>query len=469
MDIHNVKRKTTSFLIGSFALLLVVSAGVFFSLGVYMSRVSKNAIDKVGSLYMTGINEQITSHFRTLMELKLEQAEAVVTVVSQDMDINALYGELIYRTNVRNFDYLALCTEDGEIEMLYGNQLRLADPEPFFTSLRNKQKKVAVGVDSKGNEAVMFGINAAYPMKSGGESMAIIVALPLEYISEMLATEGESELMYSNIIRQDGSFIVKNMKGDHADYFSNLYDRYQNDDKEKIDAYIQELTDAMAKGESYSAIQDFDGSRQQVYCTDLPYSEWHLVTILPFGMLNETVDGMSQNRTVATMASFAVILVVLMFIFVTYYKMTQQQLRDLNEARQDAMQATKAKSEFLSNMSHDIRTPMNAIVGMTAIATAHIDDKEQVQNCLRKIALSGKHLLGLINDVLDMSKIESGKMTLTAERVSLREVVEGIVSIVQTQVKAKGQSFNVHIDNITVEDVYCDSVRMNQVLSLIHI
>ena len=464
MDIHNVKRKTTSFLIGSFALLLVVSAGVFFSLGVYMSRVSKNAIDKVGSLYMTGINEQITSHFRTLMELKLEQAEAVVTVVSQDMDINALYGELIYRTNVRNFDYLALCTEDGEIEMLYGNQLRLADPEPFFTSLRNKQKKVAVGVDSKGNEAVMFGINAAYPMKSGGESMAIIVALPLEYISEMLATEGESELMYSNIIRQDGSFIVKNMKGDHADYFSNLYDRYQNDDKEKIDAYIQELTDAMAKGESYSAIQDFDGSRQQVYCTDLPYSEWHLVTILPFGMLNETVDGMSQNRTVATMASFAVILVVLMFIFVTYYKMTQQQLRDLNEARQDAMQATKAKSEFLSNMSHDIRTPMNAIVGMTAIATAHIDDKEQVQNCLRKIALSGKHLLGLINDILDMSKIESGKMTLTAERVSLREVVEGIVSIVQTQVKAKGQSFNVHIDNITVEDVYCDSVRMNQVL-----
>ena len=82
-------------------------------------------------------------------------------------------------------------------------------------------------------------------------------------------------------------------------------------------------------------------------------------------------------------------------------------------------------------MSHDIRTPMNAIVGMTAIATAHIDDSEQVQNCLRKITMSSKHLLGLVNDVLDMSKIESGKLTLSTEQISLKEVVEGIVSIMQ--------------------------------------
>ncbi len=144
--------------------------------------------------------------------------------------------------------------------------------------------------------------------------------------------------------------------------------------------------------------------------------------------------------------------------------MTCRQLKELEKAREEALQATEAKSKFLSNMSHDIRTPMNAIVGMTAIAIAHMDDREQVGNCLKKIALSGKHLLGLINDVLDMSKIESGKMTLASERVSLREVVESIVSIVQTQINRKGQNFNVHISNITSENVYCDSVRLNQVL-----
>ncbi len=80
-------------------------------------------------------------------------------------------------------------------------------------------------------------------------------------------------------------------------------------------------------------------------------------------------------------------------------------------------------------MSHDIRTPMNAIVGMTAIAKAHIDDQEQVKNCLRKITLSSKHLLGLINDVLDMSKIESGKLALTMEQISLREIIEELSAL----------------------------------------
>lgn len=134
------------------------------------------------------------------------------------------------------------------------------------------------------------------------------------------------------------------------------------------------------------------------------------------------------------------------------------------EARQEAENASKSKSEFLSNMSHDIRTPMNAIVGMTAIALANINDTNRVENCLKKIALSSKHLLGLINDVLDMSKIESGKMILSVEQVSLRETMESIVSIVQPQIKAKQQRFDIFIYDITSENVLCDSVRLNQIL-----
>lgn len=292
--------------------------------------------------------------------------------------------------------------------------------------------------------------------------MALVVGLPVTYISEMLATEGEDTLMYSHIIRKDGSFVTSNMQG-YADYFSSLYERYKGE-KDKIDNYIKELSTAMEQKEDYTVVMDFGGGRQQMYCTSLPYSEWHLVTILPFGQLNETVEDLNWNRTVSTVLVFALIVAVLLCIFYYYYKMSCQQLKEVEMARQEALQATKAKSEFLSNMSHDIRTPMNAIVGMTAIATAHIDNQEQVHNCLKKIALSGKHLLGLINDVLDMSKIESGKMTLTLERISLQEVFDGIVSIVQTQIKGKGQNLNVHITDIEAEDVYCDGVRLNQVL-----
>ena len=101
---------------------------------------------------------------------------------------------------------------------------------------------------------------------------------------------------------------------------------------------------------------------------------------------------------------------------------------------------------------------------MTAIAQANIDDTARVTDCLAKISLSSRHLLGLINDVLDMSKIESGKMTLNMYQISLRETMDGIVNIAQPQIKAKNQDFNIFIQNIQAEEVYCDSVRINQVL-----
>lgn len=466
MDFQNKSAgRTTRFLVGSFTILLLISIGAFVSLSHYMSRVSEESIDKVGDLYMSGINGHIFSHFQTLIDLKLEQVESLTKIVPDDIqDVSELHEELINRVRVRNFNYLALCTEDGRIEMLYGEPIQLTDPDPFFESLKNGEKKVAIGTDAAGNEIVLFGISVDYMMSDGERSTAVVTAVPVDYISSMLGTDEENALIYSHIIRKDGSFIVSDMRDEYPDYFTSLYSRYPNDDPQNIEKYINSISEAMAKKESYFTIMNFESTSQQIYCTSLPYSEWYLLTILPFGTLNETIESLNQNSIGVTALVCAIILIVLLIIFYVYFKMTCQQLEELEKARQDALAATKAKSLFLSNMSHDIRTPMNAIVGMTAIATAHIDDKEQVQNCLRKIALSGKHLLGLINDVLDMSKIESGKMTLTSEQISLREVIEGIVSIVQTQVKAKNQNFKVHIDNISAEDVYCDSVRLNQVL-----
>ncbi len=467
MKIRSLKPEhhATHFLIGSFTVLLLVSIGAFVCLGRFMSKESEESIHTVGNLYMAGINNHITAHFRTLIDLKLEQAEGIVDTIPADISAtDELYEELVHRADVRNFNYVALYSTDGTIEMLDGSFLRLADPESFRESLAHHEKKVAVGYDSLGNEVVMFGLNAEYPMSNGEKSLALVVAVPIDYISAMLGTDEENSLIFSSIIRKDGSFIISDMGSEYEDYFESLYARFPDGDPEKIGSYIQELSEAMEKKENYATVLDFDESNQQIYCTMLPYSEWHLITILPFGPLNETVEDLDRNRTLATLLVCSVIFVVLLIIFFIYYRTTCRQLKELEEARQEALAATKAKSSFLSNMSHDIRTPMNAIVGMTAIATAHVDDKEQVMNCLKKITLSGKHLLGLINDVLDMSKIESGKMTLTAELVSLQEVIEGVVGIVQTQIKGKSQHFNVHIDKITAEDVYCDSVRLNQVL-----
>ncbi len=143
----------------------------------------------------------------------------------------------------------------------------------------------------------------------------------------------------------------------------------------------------------------------------------------------------------------------------------EMEQRDLLEnALSQANKANRAKSIFLSNMSHDIRTPMNAIVGFTNLAIARIDSKEQVAEYLKKIMTSGSHLLSLINDVLDMSRIESGKIHLEEEPCSLSDILYGLRNILQADVHAKQLTFHIDAENIVHEYIYCDKLRLNQVL-----
>ena len=136
----------------------------------------------------------------------------------------------------------------------------------------------------------------------------------------------------------------------------------------------------------------------------------------------------------------------------------------LSEAVHAAETANRAKSIFLSNMSHDIRTPMNAIIGFTTLAVSNIDDKKRVQDYLGKILSSSKHLLSLINDILDMSRIESGKIHLEETEVCLSDVLHDLKTIISGQIHAKQLELYMDAMDVTNEDVYCDKLRLNQVL-----
>lgn len=147
-------------------------------------------------------------------------------------------------------------------------------------------------------------------------------------------------------------------------------------------------------------------------------------------------------------------------------KLKEKEIRNRNalkEAFEAADAANRAKSDFLSRMSHDIRTPMNAIMGMTAVAVMHIDDKEYLMDCMNKITLSSNHLLALINDVLDMSKIESGNVTLSEEEFDIAKTVESLLAIIHPQIQAKHQELKVNVANITHEGVIGDPLRLQQV------
>lgn len=144
-------------------------------------------------------------------------------------------------------------------------------------------------------------------------------------------------------------------------------------------------------------------------------------------------------------------------------KKQKEQTLALKEALMQAQHANKAKTTFLSNMSHDIRTPMNAIIGFTTIAVSHIDNKDQVKDCLQKVLSSSNHLLSLINDILDMSRIESGKVQIKEQDCNISELMHNLVNIIQPQVKAKQLELFIDTFDIVNEHVIADALKLNQV------
>ena len=471
--------KSIRFLIFSIIGVSVLIVGLFALLSAYMSKKSSETIEEVGKLYMNGMNEQIVLHYETIIGLRLSQVSAMAeTAFTDTEDREGLLRDLEYSAAARGFSCLALCAADGELEMIYGDVSEVLDQEHFLRSMSLGEQRIAVGRGAQGDGVVLMGAPFVCEMADGKESISLVGGFSTEYMKSVLFLDEEEALVDSYIIREDGTYVLRSNEMAHKSYFESVYELFGSQEKAVAEQYVNELQAAMERGEDFSAVLSGEGSRFHLYCVNLPYSEWYLVTVLPFDSLDILIREMGQDWTHMVYVVCGIVMVALLLVFAQSLQIARKQMAALKAAseeanrersaaeaaRRDAEHANKAKSEFLSNMSHDIRTPMNAIVGMTTIAIANMGNMEQVQNCLRKIALSSKHLLGLINDVLDMSKIESGKMTLNVDQVSLREVMDSIVSIVQPQVKAKKQAFHIFINDISAENVCCDSVRLNQVM-----
>ncbi len=447
------------FLLASALGLAALCIACFAWLGMFIGAKSQEAIDQIGIIYMSEVSRQLQEKFDAVIRLRLSQIEGIIKRTPWE---SAVYGEemkndLARSGSIREFDYLGLYTEDGRCEVIYGDPVVISDQGQ---SQLGKERAVISGTNEAGERFLLLGIKAGYPMADGGTGSMLIAGIPIEYLDSVLGLNEEKSMIYSHIIRRDGTFIIQSQTKNGDEHFTQVKEMFAELNGKTPHQYVEDMGRAMDAGEDYSTIAMVDGVYQHFYCSDLPDSQWYLVAVMPYGILDDIISRLGGVRQYTILGVCAVILAAGVIIFAMYYKLSQNQLQILNKAEQ----ANRAKSEFLSNMSHDIRTPMNGIVGMTAIAMANVGDTAKVKDCLTKITLSSKHLLGLINDVLDMSKIESGKLSLNQHQVSLRETMDSIVNIVQPQIEARNQHFDIFIQNVAQEQVYCDSVRLNQVL-----
>lgn len=460
-------KKTINFFRGSITSVIIVSIVVFIALTLFMSVKTKESVEEISYSYMSEMSIQVQQKFQSIIELRLNQVKGITLRTPED---GAVYGEellaeLRLSAQVRDFSYLAFYAGDGSVEKIFGDDISYTDDPHIMERLLQDGNVITEAEKEDGSRVLLLGVQAEYPMEDGKKSVALFAGFPMDYLNEALFLDEADTVVYYHIIDVNGNFVIRNSGAFRESYFDRIMEIYSAYEGKTPAQYVEELSAAMLNNEVYYANVVIDGERKQIYCSKLPgNTDWYLIFAMPMDFMTKSVSELAAVRVWVTLASVLIIFIAMGIIFLMYYRLSMKQIENLAKARQEAEHANMAKSDFLASMSHDIRTPMNAIIGMTGIAQKNLGDRERVEDCLRKISLSSKHLLGLINDVLDMSKIDSGKMVLNMVPVSLREQMDDLVNIVQPQVSAKNQVFDIFIRDILSEDVICDNVRLNQVL-----
>ena len=253
-----------------------------------------------------------------------------------------------------------------------------------------------------------------------------------------------------SIIDTESNYVIRGRAFKNNSFF----EFYKSYNQPGIPVQQQLFADILSDTGSF-LMQDSKGRECIVAYTPITStSGWVLLSLAPVSDLNAD----TENWILVGAISFGLLLLLVMD-FLYMYSINKK----LRVVAGEAEAANKAKTDFLSTMSHDIRTPMNAIIGLTTIAEKKIDDREAVADNLRKISLAGSHLLTLINDILDISKVESGKLNLSPLTFSIVETVQNLINLSQPMVKEKNIDFSIRINHIEKEYFYADHPRLNQI------
>ncbi len=236
----------------------------------------------------------------------------------------------------------------------------------------------------------------------------------------------------------------------------------------------QEIAEGIRSGSDLMFYHDVLGKESLIYMWEVNHASIYLIGYVPVAAIQKEGDAVNQNIFIVIFVTLAAFVICCLLYYVNQrlrnrIRREQEKEREihnkqLTEALQAAQIASKSKTMFLSNMSHDIRTPMNAILGFTILLARDAENPDKVKEYTKKITSSGRHLLSLINDVLDVSKIESGKVVLSIGEFTLNNMISSVDAIIRPMAKARGQKFDIVVTGIRHECLIGDETRLNQVL-----
>ncbi|MDE5698867.1 MAG: response regulator [Lachnospiraceae bacterium] len=314
------------------------------------------------------------------------------------------------------------------------------------------------------------------PVERGGEEIA---SLYIEYVYDSLDQSlpngfyNKRAMLYIMDAQSERLILKPKGMGERSAGHLNLEDFFRaNDILDEM--LLEEVLASVKGGKNIMFNHEIRGKKSLIYMWAVNNGSLYLIGYVPIEAIQQEGDTVNQNIFIVV----AVMLVAFFLCCAIYYLNQRQQIRlrkerekerelynrQLAEALQAAQIASNSKTMFLSNMSHDIRTPMNAVIGFTTLLAKDADNPEKVREYTKKIMASGQHLLSLINDILDVSKIESGKVVLTVEEFTLNDLVSSVDAIIRPMAAAKQQKFHVEVINVAHEYLLGDETRINQIL-----
>ncbi len=454
--------------------IIITIIAIYYSYQLFSSLLT----DRIVQTALRNMQE-ISKHDEQSIVSGLEHRWSAIQGISKEIKQSKFKttSEMLQQLNIKSESEdnieIVLVTEEGKA---FSSAYSVKDDKELLELCKNSSKdKFVYRRDDNINSAtdmhkatLLIGTKIEPFTIDGNRFIYAVGYYEIGSLKDELKIESYGGKGYSSVIDKDGYYLVSIYNDD------NVFERedfYTVLGKEGImnDLTVEDVRKKIEAGESFSLEYILEGQNRIMVCTPMKDLDWYCIMSVPLSTYQDQSKELLQMLTILIMAVLITMVIVIVLIFRNHSQRSSMRFEikhrdELESALALAEQANRAKTTFLNNMSHDIRTPMNAIIGYTSLAKTHIDNKERVIDYLEKITQSSNHLLSLINDVLDMSRIESGKVNIEEKEENLAEILHSVRNIIQADVNAKQMEFIIDTVDIADENIYCDKLRINQIL-----